>query len=525
MYDYLIVGSGFGGSVSAHRLTQKGYSVAVIEQGKRLPTSDLPETMWDLRKAVWAPKLGLHGTLAITTLKDVVIFHGAGVGGGSLVYANTHLEPLDAFFEDPLWAGLEDWKTELAPFYAEAKRMLGSTESPAIFESDRALRDVLTEEGMGHTFKKHTVGVYFGKPDEEVDDPYFGGEGPKRVGCNFCGSCMIGCRVGAKNSLDKNYLFFAEKQGAEVIPETRVIDIRPLNGADGAEGYEVVTERSTGFVLKARKTFFAKHIVLSAGVLGTVKLLMQCKQSGSLPKVSSAIGTYVRTNSESLQGVAVKEGDISRGVAISSGGFTPEGTHIEMVRYGPKADALSGIATVHTGGGHLPRPLYFLAAALRRPWRAIRPLIWPFGWSKRGAIVLAMKASDTSMELRYQRRWWWPFGRGLTSDWGERTPPPTFMPDVHRVTQKLAERMNGTPMSVLPEVVLDTTTTAHILGGCPIGASADTGVIDKFNRVFGYDGMYVVDASMIPANLGVNPSLTITAMAERAMHYIPAKAE
>ena len=522
-YDFVIIGSGFGGSVSAHRLTQKGYSVAVIEKGRRLPTEALPKSNWDLAKSIWAPALGLRGILAITTLKDVVIFHGAAVGGGSVVYANTHLEPLEAFFTDPRWVGLvPDWKAELAPYYAEARRMLGSVPAPRTYPVDDALKEVLDELGTGDSFARHTVGVYFGPEGQQVADPYFGGEGPSRVGCTHCGSCMVGCTVGAKNSLDKNYLYFAEKQGARVIADTEVVDVRPRGAEDGSDGY-VLHTRSVGGLFKQRTTITARNVVFSGGVLGTVPLLFGCRERGSLPRLSRALGTFVRTNSESIQGVTTTIDGLGRGVAISSGGFTPDGTHIEMVRYGDNADALSALATVHTGGGRLPRPLYWLAAVAKRPWLAIRPLLFPRGWSKGSAIVLAMQALDNSMELRWQRRWWWPFSSRLTSDWGDREAPPTYMPAASEVTRRLAEKLGGEPMSVLPEVILDTTTTAHILGGCPMGASADDAVIDVQNRVFNYSGLYVVDASMIPANLGVNPSLTITALAERAMAQIPAK--
>jgi cholesterol oxidase len=520
-YDFVIIGSGFGGSVSALRLTEKGYRVCVVEQGKRFTTETLPKSTWDLRRYIWAPKLGMRGIMAITTLKDVVIFHGTGVGGGSLVYANTHLEPLDTFFTDPLWAGLADWKRELAPHYRVARHMLGTTESPAIFESDDALRDVLTEMGTGESFKKHSVGVYFGKPNEEIADPYFGGRGPVRVGCNFCGSCMVGCRVGAKNTLDRNYLYLAEQNGAKVIADTQVVDVMPLNNADGSEGYSITT-KPTGSLLGRRATITAKRVVFSAGVLGTVKLLSECRQRGSLPRLSDALGTYVRTNSESIQGVSRATKNVSRGIAISSGGFTPDGTHIEMVRYGESADAMSALATVHVPGGRLPRQFYFIGALLKSPLLALRQLLWPFGWSKNAAIVLAMQAVDNSMKLKLVRRWWWPFSRQLTSDWGDRQPPPTYLPEAHEVTQRIATKLGGVPGSVLPEVVLDTTTTAHILGGCPMGRDATTGFIDTQNRVFNYEGLYVVDASMIGANLGVNPTLTITAMAERAMSFIEA---
>ncbi len=524
-YDYLIIGSGFGGSVSAHRLTQKGYKVGMIEKGQRLPTAELPKSNWNLWKSIWAPIFGLHGILSITLLKDVVIFHGSAVGGGSIVYANTHLEPLESFFTDPRWVHLsDDWKEELGPYYAEAKRMLGSVESARTYKIDHTLKEVLTDMGTGDSFKKHTVGVFFGEADVEVDDPYFGGDGPKRVGCNHCGSCMTGCRIGAKNSLDKNYLYFAEKYGTELHAETMVTDVRPLGNGDGSEGYEVLTKSSTSRFFKKSRRFTAKNVVFSAGVLGTVKLLFGCKESGSLPNISDALGTFVRTNSESIQGVITGDKSVGKGVAISSGGFTPDGTHIEMVRYGEHADAMGAVTTVHTGGGKLPRQLYWLAMMIRHPLQTLRPILWPFGWSARSAIVLAMQAVDNSMELRYQRRWWWPFKKTLNSDWGDREAPPTFMPSAHEVALRLAEKTGGQAASVMPELALDTTTTAHILGGCPMCESAEDSVIDKYNRVHNYEGMYVVDASMIGANLGVNPSLTITALAERAMDHVEAKA-
>ncbi|MFW6088020.1 MAG: GMC oxidoreductase, partial [Myxococcota bacterium] len=320
-------------------------------------------------------------------------------------------------------------------------------------------------------------------------------------------------------------LYLAEKQGAEVIAETKVTDIRPLGAADGRDGYEIQTVSTKGFLFKKRRRITAKHLVVSAGVLGTVELLSACKDRGSLPHLSDELGNYVRTNSESIQGVRVEDRDISKGIAITSGGMTKEGTHIEVFRYGDRADSMGALSNIHVGGGRLPRQLYLLAAILRHPIRFLRQLLWPFGFSRGLAGILAMQDSDTSMRLVYKRRWYWPFAKTITSDWGDRKPPPTFMPDVHDVTERVADKLGGIPGSVLPEVVLDATTTAHILGGCPMGRSPEDGVIDRYNRVFNYHGMYVVDGSMIPANLGVNPSLTITAMAERAMHHVPAKGE
>jgi cholesterol oxidase len=518
--DVAIVGSGFGGSVSALRLQEKGYQVTVLEQGRRFTTETLPKSTWDLRSYLWAPWMGLRGIFAMTVFRDIVIFHGAGVGGGSLVYANTHLEPLDSFYQDPRWAHLADWKAELAPFYRIARRMLGSVEPPRLFETDHALKEVLTEMGTGDTFKPHTVGIFFGDAGRTTPDPYFDGEGPPRTGCTLCGACMVGCTVGAKNTLDRNYLYLAERRGATVVSDTRVENIRALGDGSGADGYELTLQRTDRWFGR-RQTLRARQVILSAGVLGTVRLLSECRAKGSLARISPALGTFVRTNSESIQGVFDADRPIGRGVAISAGGFTPDGTHIEMVRYGDHADAMSALATVHVGAGRLPRPLYFLAAVLQQPWTAVRRWLWPFGWSRHAAIVLAMQAVDNHMQLHYRRRWYWPFQRQLTSDWGDGPPPPAWLPEAHEVTRRMATRLGGKPGSVLPEVVLGATTTAHILGGCPMGDNPVDSVIDTHNRVFGYEGLYVVDGSMIPANLGVNPTLTITAMAERAMALIP----
>ncbi|MBI2568029.1 MAG: GMC family oxidoreductase [Candidatus Schekmanbacteria bacterium] len=520
-WDFIIIGSGFGGSVAAHRLTQKGYRVCVLEMGERRETEDIPRTNWNLRKSLWAPRLGLRGMLSIVVLKDAVIFRGIGVGGGSQVYANVHLEPLPPFYSDAKWSGLADWRAELAPCYAEARRMLGSAEVPKIFPSDEALRDELTALGRGHTFKKHTVGVFFGPEGETVPDPYFGGDGPPRTGCTYCGSCMLGCRVGAKNTLRTNYLYFAEKAGARIVPNREVVDLRPAGGGDGGHGYEVVSRCPKAFGARDRRVDTARQVIIAAGALGTVRLLADCKRRGALPALSDELGNFVRTNSESIQGVTARGKDYSGGVAITSGGFVDEQTHVEVFRYGQHADALSWLSTVQVGGGTLPRPLYFLAAAMRHPGVALKQLFWPFGWSRGLAGVLAMQATDTSMRLRLKRRWYWPRSFALSSEWGDRQRPPTFMPAVNELTARLATRLGGYPGSILPEVLLNTTTTAHVLGGASIGAGPDRGVIDQRHRVFGYRGLYVVDGSAVPANLGVNPSLTITAMAERAMSLIP----
>ena len=517
-YDFAIVGSGFGGSVSALRLSEKGYSVAVLEQGKRWKKEDFPETNWNLRKYLWRPGLGMYGILQMTLVKDAFFLHGAGVGGGSLVYANTLLVPPDAAFVDERWVG-QDWKKTLEPYYDLAKKMLGVVRSPIIVETDRMLKAVAEEMGRGDTFHHANVGVYFGEPGKTVPDPFFDGEGPERTGCTMCGGCMVGCRIGAKNTLDQNYLYLAEKKGCQIIPETRVKDIQPLEGG----GYRLTLEKSTG-ILSHTRTIRVRGVVVSGGSYGTVDLLMRCKEKGSLPKLSEALGTYLRTNSEAILGIRSKRDDVdySKGIAITSGAFIDDKTHIEVVRYSAGSDALAPLATILVGGGGwMPRWLRWIGTAIRHPLQFIRTAV-PFGWAKRTAILLVMQPIDNHLKYRLRRRWYWPFSKKLDSDHGTGGPPPVFIPAANLVAKRMAEKMDGVPQSGLLEVLMNKATTAHVLGGCPIGLAPDDGVVDPQSRAFGYDDLYIVDGSIIPANLGVNPSLTITAMAEHAMsHVIP----
>ncbi len=520
-FDFAIIGSGFGGSVSALRLSEKGYRVAVLEMGKRWTQEDFPKSTWDARKYLWKPALGMYGMLQMTLVKDAFFLHGAGVGGGSLIYANTLLVPPDEAFADARWVG-QDWRATLRPFYDRAKKMLGVVESPVVVETDRMLKEVAEEMGRGHTWKRADVGVYFGEPGKTVPDPFFDGDGPDRTGCTMCGGCMVGCRVGAKNTLDKNYLYLAEKRGAVVQPESRVIDVIPLEGG----GYELVIERSTG-LLPRRRTLRVRGVVVSAGSYGSVNLLMRCKERGSLGKLSDQLGRYLRTNSEALLGVRSHKPDVdySKGLAITAGVFVDDKTHIEVCRYPAGSDALAPLATVLTGGGGaIPRWLRWLGTILRHPLQFVRSVV-PFGWAKKTAILLVMQPVDNHLTYRLRRPWYWPFKKKLDSAPGDGEPAPTYIPIANLVAKKLAKKMDGMPQSGILEVVLGKASTAHILGGCPIGLTAEDGVVDPKSQAFGYDDLYVVDGSIIPANLGVNPSLTITAMAENAMSHMPPRSE
>ena len=518
-YDYIVIGSGFGGSVSAWRLTEKGYSVGVLEMGKRFGNDDFTKTTWNIRKYIWQPKLLLHGILQITWLKDVVIFHGAGVGGGSLVYANTLLVPPPAAFQDVRWPSDEDWQRKMAPFYEEAKRMLGAVEAKNTYPSDHLLREIVDGEmGRGDTFHKNTVGVYFGEPGKTVADPYFDGAGPSRTGCIECGACMVGCRFNAKNSLDKNYLYLAENNGCTIHPERKVTDVRPL--PEG--GYEIHTRRSTSVFAKDTRVYRCRGVVFSASVLGTVDLLARCRERGSLPDLSDRLGDYVRTNSEAILSATARTNEVNygKGIAITSGVYPDDNTHVEIVRYGEHADSMSLITTLLTGGeGSMPRWLRLLGNIGRHPLQFLQSLN-PFGWARKTAIVLVMQPLDNYLSLRMKRKL---FGRGLDTELLPGQKVPTYMPLANRITRRLAERMGGRPQSLTLEVIGNTSTTAHILGGATMARTPDEGVCDPQGRVFGYENMYVADGSIVPANLGVNPSLTITALAEYVMSGIESK--
>jgi cholesterol oxidase len=523
-YDWIVIGSGFGGSVAALRLAEKGYRVAVLECGRRYRDEDFAESTWNLRRYYWMPKIGLRGIFRMNVFKDVFIVSGSGVGGGSLGYANTLYRARPAFFRDPQWDSLGDWESALDPHYETAERMLGVTDYPLEGPADLLLKEYGEEIGVADTYKQTRVGAFFGEPGKEVPDPYFGGEGPPRSGCVGCGSCMVGCRYNAKNTLVKNYLWFAEKRGVEILPEREVIDVRPIDGGarDGSDGYAITSERSGSWLRKRRSTLTARGVVVAAGALGTNKLLANCRHRGSLPRLSSRLGELVRTNSESINAVTAPsdERDFAKSVAISSSIYPDPDTHIEVVTYGRRADSMSYLFTLLTGQGtRLTRPFLWLGQILRHPLRFLR-LLWPFRWSRRTVILLVMQTLDNAIRLRPKRRL---LGRGvrLQTEQDPEKPNPTFIPAADHVARWMAERTGGVPQSGINEAIFNIPTTAHILGGAAIGADAEQGVVDARNRVFGYENLMVCDGAAIPANPGVNPSLTITAMAEHAMSQVP----
>jgi cholesterol oxidase len=518
-YDWVIIGSGFGGAVSALRLAEKGYRVAVLEAGRRWQPHEFPKTNWSVRKFLWLPKAFCTGIFRMNLLDDVLVLGGAGVGGGSLVYANTLLVPPAQAFAGGDWPKDRDWGQALSPHYQTAQRMLGVAETPKEFPADLLLKRAAEKMGHGHTFSRTRVGVFFGEPGQTVPDPYFGGEGPERSGCTYCGGCMVGCRHGAKNTLDKNYLYLAEKRGAVIHPETLVTRIRPQ--AEG--GYRLETRRPTAWVGGEGPTFLAKRVVLAAGVLGTVKLLLQSKERGDLPNLSARLGERVRTNSEAIIGSTARDNrvDYSGGVAIGSSVHLSEETHVEAVRYSRGSDALSLLATLLTdGGSSVPRAVRWIGQCLRHPLDFLRSLN-PVGWAQRTLILLVMQTVDNNINLHLKRRWFFPFVRGVSSF---RKPGqariPTYIKEANDFARVTAQLQGGFAQSAINEVTLDVPTTAHILGGCGLATSSAEGVIDVQNQVFGHPGLYVVDGSMIPSNLGVNPSLTITALAEHAMAQV-----
>ncbi|MFY1677174.1 MULTISPECIES: GMC family oxidoreductase [unclassified Streptomyces] len=540
-YDVVVVGSGFGGSVAALRLTEKGYRVGVLEAGRRFTRDTLPKNSWDLANYLWAPRLGLYGLQRVHFLGSVMVLAGAGVGGGSLNYANTLYEPPRPFFEDPQWRDVTDWRAELEPYYEQGRRMLGVRVNPTTTESDTHLKAAAERMGCGETFHMAPVGVFFGdgedsdgktraRPGRKAPDPYFGGAGPERHACTECGACMTGCRVGAKNTLTENYLHLAERAGAVIHPMTTVVSVTE----DGRGGHVVVCRPTAGLGRgRPGRTLRARHVVLAAGTYGTQTLLHRMRAKGLLPRVSDRLGMLTRTNSEALVGAQTDDRryrratgrrrvDFTRGVAITSSIHPDADTHIEPVRYGKGSNAMGCLSTVQVpyAGDDAPglaRVRGYLARVARHPLPALRSLS-NRRWSERTVIALVMQSLDNSLTTRLRAR---GLGKGsLTARQGHGAPNPRQIRAATESASALAEEINGFPGSNLGEVV-GRPFTAHFLGGCPIGADRDSGVIDPYHRLYGHPGVSVVDGAAVSANLGVNPSLTITAQAERAMSYWP----
>lgn len=520
-YDVVVIGSGFGGSVTALRLTEKGYRVGVLEAGRRFADHEFAKTSWRARQFLWAPALGCFGIQRLTLLRDTFVMSGAGVGGGSLVYANTLYEPPEKFYADPQWGHITDWKTELAPHYDQAKRMLGVTVNPATTPADRVLREVAEEMGIGDSYQRTPVGVFFGgngtRPGQDVPDPFFGGAGPARRACTHCGECMTGCRHNAKNTLVKNYLYLAEKAGATVHPLTTVTDVRPLSGG----GYAVETVRTGRWIRKARREFTAEQVVFAAAALGTQKLLHTLRDSGSLPGISPRLGHLARTNSEELLAVRSRnpDSDFTKGVAITSSIHPDHDTHIEPVRYGKGSNALALITTAMVDGDTARRRRWL--GQLLRHRRDLITMHNPRRWSEEMIGLLVMQSVDNSVTTYTKRGL---FGRRMTTKQGAGQPNPTWIPAGHDVARRVADKIDGVPTGTTSSI-FNIPMTGHFIGGCVIGEDPTTGVVDPYHRLHGHPGLHIIDGSTISANLGVNPSLTISAQAERATSFWPNKGD
>jgi cholesterol oxidase len=519
-FDFVVIGSGFGGSVSSLRLVEKGYRVALLEQGSDFSNADFARTTWDLKRWLWMPAFGFRGIMQLRFFRHVTVLAGAGVGGGSLGYACTLPTPKSGFFRAESWASLGDWETELAPHYETAKRMLGVARVPRVFPADRILRQVAEARGRAADFEVPEVGIFFGPADRPSKDPYFEGAGPERQGCRFCGACMTGCRFGAKNTLDKNYLYLARQKGLTLHADTEVVDVRPE-----AQGYRItaLSGRSGFRFARRERSFTADRVVFAAGALGTVELLLRLKQRGALPALSDQLGRRVRTNEEALIAVTTnsREQSMSQGVAIGSLLQTDERSHVEAVRYGEGSGFWRLLALPHVARdvpGALKLLLAFLSV-LTHPLRFMRAWLVP-DWAKFTTVLLFMRSFEGSLGFRLRKGL---LGGGLSTTLDGGPSPRASMPEASRLAEEYAALANGVTVSLFTETLLNVPTTAHLLGGCCMGADAASGVIDSRHRVFGHDGLYVVDGSAVSANPGVNPSLTITALAERAMAFIPPK--
>ncbi len=520
--DYIVIGSGFGGSVSTLRLVEKGYDVALVEMGKRFTKTNMPKSTWSLKNWLWLPFLGMKGFFGMRFFKHVVVLHGNAFGGGSITYANTLLVPPEHIWDQGTWAGLHNWKEVMPAYYSKAQKMLGVTTNKIFGPADFRLKEMAKIVGMEKSFYPTEVGVFFGNsPGEKHPDPYFDGEGPERTGCIACGGCMVGCQHGAKNSLDMNYLYLAEKKGAKVFTETKVTDVTPLgNSPDGSLGYEVTLKGVTNKKLKV------KGVVFACSSLGTQELLFTLKERGSLPHISNALGDKVRTNAESLIGVRYPDSpvDLSEGIAIGSGIYIDEHTHIEATRYPAGSDSMGLLTTVLTKGKpDITRIVTwvttFLKLFITKPIVTFKSLR-PGGFARESMIFLCMQTLDGHLRMRFKRRWFWPFKKSLVT---EGPKVPTFIPAANEFATKAAAATGGIPLTSITEILFNIPMTAHCIGGAVMASSAEEGVCDLKNRIFNYQNLYICDGSVLGSNLGVNPSLTITAISEFAMSHIPDK--
>lgn len=519
-YDYVIIGSGFGGSVSALRLAEKGYKVLVVERGKWYNSEDFPKSNWNLPKWLWFPKIRFFGIMKMSIFNHVTVISGAGVGGGSLVYANTLPVPKSPFFNNGSWAKLADWEAQLKPFYQTALKMLGANKNPKLHDSDFVVKEVAKRLGKEDHFEPTNVAVYFGEPGKEVDDPYFDGKGPTRTGCIHCGACMTGCRHNAKNTLDKNYLYLAQQKGAKIWAEKEVVDVLPLN-EDGSGGYEITIKDSTKWI-KRKTTIKAKGVVFAGGVIGSVKLLLQLKKRNRLPNLSPTLGSAIRTNNEALipvTSIDIGDKDYTKGVAIGSILHTDENSHLEPCRYHYGSGFWRLLVWPMTSGGNIIKRLANLFKNIvLSPIKHLK-MWWVKDWAKHTPIILFMQTLDSTLKMKLN-----PIGR-MNTKLAEGPKPTPFIPEAQKIAHHFADIIKGVPTTMSLETLMAIPSTAHILGGCPMGENANEGVIDKTNHVFNYSNMLVCDGSMISANPGVNPSLSITAISEHAMSLIPIKKE
>jgi cholesterol oxidase len=526
-YDYVIIGSGFGGSVSAMRLTEKGYSVLVLERGRRFEDKDLPRSTWDLRNYIWLPFLRFFGILQMSLSRGFFVYHGSGVGGGSLVFAGTLMAPTEQFFDAPSWRHLADWKEVLRPHYDTARRMLGVVPNPRLWPADLALGEVAQDFGFGQTFRPTEVGIFFGEVGKEVPDPYFGGDGPPRVGCIHCGGCLVGCSYNSKNTLLKNYLYFAEKHGAEVRAEAQVDIIRPLQSdqPDGSR-YEVHYHSTTAWMRKPSYSVRARNVVVSAGVLGTVALLLRCRdEHATLPEISTQLGQRVRTNSETFLGAFSEKivDDHSEGVAISSIAQVDEFTQVETVRFQPNSSTLYRLLSSPLIEPHrslIRRLGRTLLSIVTHPLEFINYKFIP-GLARKGLVLMVMQTKDNQMRLTLGRNPFALFRKGLIGENDQENAIPVDIELGHRVIRSFSKKIHARPIGTITEGLIYVPMTAHTLGGCAMGEDVESSVVGLDCQMHNYPGLYVVDGSIMPANPGVNPSLSITALAEYAMSQIP----